>query len=339
LKKVSVIVPVYNSENYIEKCILSIVNQTLKDIEIIIIDDGSTDNSFEIIKKYQKEYSNIIKIKNIKNSGASNARNIGIEMSEGEYIGFVDSDDYIENTMYEKLYNKAKCENSDIVICAYFSETELKIKKRQLGNLEQYGKSIKENPYIFEYGVPYIWNKIFRRELITSTNIKFNTELRIFEDLEFVYKIYLHANKISKVDETLYHYIKQNTNSLTAKFSDKFFDIIPAIKQLKKYYKENNCYDELEEYLVYVALKHIYIRCNMRVSKKQLKIKLKYIKEVFKFLNEEFPNWKNHEYYFRSKKVDKKKYISKFYWKKLSYEQVLKRFSKKISKKLRNVIK
>ncbi len=113
MAKVSVIVPVYNVEKYLEECIESLINQTLTDIEIICINDGSTDNSLKILEELQKK-DNRIKIINQKNSGVSSARNNGIENATGEYIGFVDSDDWIDSDYYEKLYNTAKKYNSDI---------------------------------------------------------------------------------------------------------------------------------------------------------------------------------------------------------------------------------
>ena len=114
--KVSIIVPVYNVESYLDKCLNSLVNQTLKDIEIIVINDGSTDNSQKIIDKYSKKYKNIINITK-ENGGVSEARNLGLEKASGEYIGFLDSDDWIEPDMYELMYQKAKTENFDIVAC------------------------------------------------------------------------------------------------------------------------------------------------------------------------------------------------------------------------------
>jgi len=114
--KVSVIVPVYNVELYLEKCLDSLVNQTLKEIEIIVVNDGSPDNSQEIIDKYAKEYKNIKAYKK-KNGGLSDARNYGIKKASGEYIAFIDSDDYVRLDMYEKMYNKAKSGNFDMVVC------------------------------------------------------------------------------------------------------------------------------------------------------------------------------------------------------------------------------
>ena len=121
MPKVSVIVPVYNVEEYLERCLDSLVNQTLKDIEIIIVNDGSTDGSKEIIQKYLNKYKNIVYLEK-ENGGLSSARNYGIPYAKGEYIGFVDSDDYVELTMYEKMYNKAIEEKSDMVECDFIWE-------------------------------------------------------------------------------------------------------------------------------------------------------------------------------------------------------------------------
>ena len=324
MKKVSVIVPVYNAEKYLERCILSILNQTLNDCEIILINDGSKDSSQEIIDQYKKQYPDKIKTKSITNSGAAEARNVGLKMAKGEFIGFVDSDDYIDKTMYEKLYNKAITDHADIVVCGYFTEDEERIRSFQTGYLEQYGKSVSENPNTFVYGVPYLWNKIYKREIIEENNIIFDRSLRIFEDLDFVYSAYPHANKISKVSEALYYYIKMNEESLTANFSEKFFDIFPAIQKLKVYYKKIGRYDELEDYVIYTALNHAYIRCNMKISIEQCGIKFQYINKFFEFMKEEFPQWKKHELYFVSNKKSRRRYTSKLYWKLRTIAQITK---------------
>ena len=130
--KISVIIPVFNSSLYLDHCLSTVVNQTLKDIEIILIDDGSTDNSLSIIKGYAKKYSNIKYISKA-NEGQAIARNLGIQMASGEFIAFVDSDDYIELDMLEELYNIAKLKSSDIVVCDYVEEYSNKnIEKKSL---------------------------------------------------------------------------------------------------------------------------------------------------------------------------------------------------------------
>ena len=119
MSKVSIIVPVYNVEKYLKRCIDSLINQTLKDIEIIVVDDGSTDNSGQIIKKYQEKNSNIKYYKK-ENGGLSDARNYGMKYAQSEYIAFLDSDDFVDKTMYEKMYNKAIEDNADYVECDFY---------------------------------------------------------------------------------------------------------------------------------------------------------------------------------------------------------------------------
>ena len=216
-KKVSIVVPVYNVEKYIDRCLESLVNQTLKDIEIIVVNDGSTDNSKEVIEKYQKEYPEMLKVYTIKNSGAAKARNIGLEKASGEYIGFVDSDDFVSKTMFEELYNKAINDNADVVKCAYYKVQEDKYIEKEIETEFDYGKSIREDKSILINSTPYIWNKIFKKELIDKYKIKF-PDIRIYEDLVFTYKLFMVANKISKVNNTLYFYISFQENSLTYKF-------------------------------------------------------------------------------------------------------------------------
>ena len=142
---ISIIVPIYNSENYIKKCLDSILAQTYSNLEVILIDDGSTDNSYNICKDYQKKDNRIVLLQQ-KNAGVSRARNHGLEVAKGEYIGFVDSDDYIEPEMYEILLNSIIESNSKIAICNYYYENEdsklycgdsIKILKKLMCNLQK----------------------------------------------------------------------------------------------------------------------------------------------------------------------------------------------------------
>ena len=205
--KVSVIVPIFNSENYLEKCLDSILSQTLNDIEIILIDDGSTDASLQIIKQYAKKYNNI-KYKTKKNEGQAIARNLGIEMATGEFISFVDSDDYIENTMMEELYRNAIENSSDIVICDYIEECpNKKIEKKSLFiNTENLAKS-----YILSVAGPC--SKIIRTEIFKKNDIKF-LENNIYEDLAIIPTLALYTEKISYCEEVLYHYVIRNNSTM-----------------------------------------------------------------------------------------------------------------------------
>ena len=176
--KISVIVPVYNVYNYIDKCLNSLVNQTLRDIEIIVVNDGSPDNSEEIIEKYIKKYSNIKYYKK-KNGGISDARNYGLKYATGEYIGFVDSDDYVKENMYEEMYNKALTDNYDMVVCDLNYVYDDKIIRVDCG-IKKDTENVK-SIYIDNY--PVVWNKIFKRELFN--NIQFKCGVW-FEDVELL---------------------------------------------------------------------------------------------------------------------------------------------------------
>ncbi len=320
MKKVSIIVPVYNVEKYLERCLEALVNQTLKDIEVIIVNDGSKDGSKAIIDKYEKEYPDIIKAFHTENGGASKARNYALQHVTGEYIGFVDSDDYIEENMYEKLYNKAIKENADIVCCNYYrvKEEQKKFNAKNFGNKkidkdDVFNKNIYEANLLFDE-VPYLWNKIFKADIIKNNNFKFDNDLRIYEDLLFTYKAFSKANKISRIEDCMYYYIVSRAGSLTQYLTEKRFDIFNVTEKLNNYYKEIGKYEELKDALLYVILKHIYVILEKNTARKEKKLKLKYINKVFDFLNEKFPNWKENMYFDLQNK-NKKKYTSKAYWK------------------------
>lgn len=217
--KVSVIIPVFNSESYLEKCVDSILSQTLIDIEVILIDDGSTDDSLQIIKQYVKKYSNV-KYKSKKNEGQAIARNLGIEMATGEFICFVDSDDYIDNTMLEKLYENALKNNSDIVVCDYVEEYGNKqIEKKSLFvNAENLHKS-----YILSVAGPC--SKIIKKEIFMQNNIKF-LENNIYEDLAIIPSLVLYTKKISYCEEILYHYVVRNNSTMQQPKYDKKLESI-----------------------------------------------------------------------------------------------------------------
>ena len=312
-KKVSVIIPVYNVEKYLEKCLNSLILQTLSDIEIVIVNDGSTDDSQKIIDKFAEKYPDKIKAYEKENGGAAEARNFALSKATGEYIGFVDSDDYVAVDMYEKLYNAAIRDNADIVTCAYYRENEDRCIEKETSINWEYGHSVFEKPNLFVDSVPYIWNKIFKREIIEKNNIRF-PNLKIYEDLVFTYQLFIDANKISKVFEPLYFYTVTRQTSLTYMFTEKRFDIFKAFSILIDYMKKKECFEKFRQELLFILLKHIYVVLEKDSTKETENLKKRYINEVFKFLNENFEDWKDNFYFERNKK-NKKNYTSKLYWK------------------------
>jgi len=168
MAKISIIIPVYNGEEYLEKCLESIVAQEIEDIQAIIVNDGSTDKSEEIIDKYIEKYPKIFEKINKANGGQATARNCAIEKAKGEYIIFIDSDDYIEPEMLRTMFSAAEENKSDIVICDYYEiEDDKKIKKQAMQN---FSENIDVN-YMLSNASP--WNKLVRTEIITKNNIRF----------------------------------------------------------------------------------------------------------------------------------------------------------------------
>ena len=192
MKKVSIIIPVWGVEKYISKCLDSLVNQTLEDIEIIVVNDGSPDNSQKIIDEYVKKYPDKVKSYIKENGGQGSARNYGIEVSTGEYIGFVDSDDFVELDMFEKMYNKAKQDKSDIVVCGSYNVSEDYSNKEKDVFVANYDTDL-ENVI---FGKMAVWNKIYRINIIIDNKITFKEKVW-YEDLAFTLKAIINSTKFS----------------------------------------------------------------------------------------------------------------------------------------------
>lgn len=239
MSKVSIIVPVYNVEKYLRKCIDSLINQTLNDIEIICINDGSTDKSLKILKEYKNKDSRII-LFNQENSGQSVARNRGIEIAKGEYLGFVDPDDWIDLDYYEKLYNAASTNDTDIAVGGIIRVTG--IKKKKFLNFEK--ETLTDNTKLkFELcDVPeksYIWNKIYKTQKLKEINLKFE-EGRIFEDCIFTPQALFFLGKMVTVPNTYYYYLRRNNSTVKQRSQKANADSIYAHKKASEFIKEHN---------------------------------------------------------------------------------------------------
>lgn len=224
--KVSVIVPVYNTEPYLRECFDSLIAQTYKNIEIIIVNDGSTDNSIDIINEYANKFSNI-KIINQENKGYSGARNTALEYVTGDYVGFVDSDDYIKPDMFEKLLTTAENNDADIVSCSFFRvyENESVAESNELffnalnKNQQEHSSTIVSCPELI-LDDAFVWNRLYKKELLQSNNIKFPNDIDFGEDTYFHRIALMHANIIEYVTEPLYFY-RQNRPGAQTTLKDK----------------------------------------------------------------------------------------------------------------------
>ncbi len=211
--KVSVIIPVYNVESYLQRSLDSVINQTLKDIEIICINDGSTDNSLDILKEYASKDKRIKIIDLAVNQGVANARNIALENANGEYVGFVDPDDYIDLNFYEELYKKAQETDADIAKGVLVEEKvngETKISKLN-------ERIVEKSKFHFTYELP---SAIFKFPFISDNNIIFMPDLKVEEDVVFLHEAILNTKKVEIAGNVNYYYIRRH-NSLNDEIYDK----------------------------------------------------------------------------------------------------------------------
>lgn len=219
MPKVSVIVPVYNVEKYLARCLDSLVAQTLEDIEIICVNDGSTDNSADILAKYAEKDDRITVITQ-SNAGLSNARNAGIDIATGDYIGFLDSDDFIEKDFYEKLYNSVTQHNADVACASIIRENEKKRKE-----LIKYDNVVVKSGISEKFALVkapehcYVWNKIYKTNVLKEKEIRFIGGL-IYEDMPFTADVLTKMGSVVCVPNTKYHYWVHN-ESLIKDASDK----------------------------------------------------------------------------------------------------------------------
>ena len=288
MAKITVIVPVYNMEKYIERCLKSLLSQTLEDIEIIVVNDGSTDKSKEIILDFLESYGNII-YKEKENEGVAVARNYGLKAASGEYITFLDPDDYIEKDMYEKMYNKAKEEEeeADLVECDFYWEYPNK-KKQDVGKVYLGKKDMLVNVRVMP------WNKLIKKSIIQDNNIRFPKGLK-YEDVEFTYKLVPYCNKVSFVKKPFVHYM-QREDSASYSYNEKVADIFLVLDDVIEYYRSNGIYEEYKEELEYVYTRYLLCSSFKRITKiKDKAIKEKLLFETWKNLNEKFPNWKKNK--------------------------------------------
>ncbi|MGL6100291.1 MAG: glycosyltransferase family 2 protein [Fusobacteriaceae bacterium] len=279
---VSIIVPVYNTEKYLTKCIKSILNQTYKNIEIIIIDDGSTDNCAKIIKKYLQNNKNIKYFKQ-RNQGQGVARNKGIQISQGKYIQFIDSDDYIEPLMVEKMINILKKQNLDFVnsLLRFDNGNKIRYYKKEFDCIFLEGKDIirnfLNNKNIYTSPV----NKLYKKEFLIKNKIEFPI-IRAFEDSLFSLKVAYYARRTGFIQEAFYTaFEREGSTSRTISFSKLKLQIY-SLKLQKKFLIENSFYFTGKIYFLQNILK-IYLKYILYFFSKIYFVKNSIIKKILRY--------------------------------------------------------
>ena len=321
--KISIIVPMYNVEKYISKCLDSLVNQTLKDIEIIIIDDGSTDNSANIVKEYMKKYNNIILLSQ-KNSGQAVARNNGIRKATGEFLCFVDSDDWIDLEMCEKLYNYNE---KDIVYSKFIYYYD---QNKQIIPIDLYKKVNNEQArYMFKNSGPC--QKIIRRSLIVDNNLFFPEGI-IYEDSAVIPALALYTDKIKYIDEPLYYYLQRMGSTMNVeKFSEKLLDVFKSVEVLENNFKNGDKENKYSHELEYLFITYFLICASSRFLSYNRYEELNKISNIMK---EKYPTYTKNKYYNLLNIKDK--IVAKLIYKR-RYKTL--KFLLDMKKKIKNIIK
>lgn len=279
--KLSIIVPVYNVEEYIEKCIDSLVEINCEDFEIICVNDGSTDNSLEKLEKYKRKYPDLVKVYTKLNGGLSEARNYGLKNALGRYVGFVDSDDWVNPEVYSSMLEKAERENADVVIADYmeiYPDRNVEKRDMQIGNR-----------FVYEATV---CNKIFKSDLFD--NIKFPVGLW-YEDNAVTYKLLFLAEKITKVDRIMYYYRRNRKGSImSSQKNPKIYDMEGIAVSLTAFFSNQVLSPQDKEDIEYLFIRNVVFRQLPKIVLLEfphiLTIKNK-IKKQYEILEKSYPEW------------------------------------------------
>lgn len=289
--KLSIIVAVYNLEKYLPRCLDALEDQTLQEIEILCVDDGSTDSAPQIIDQYAKKYPEKVKAFHKENGGEFTTRNYGLERAKGEYITFVDTDDYVEPTWAEKLYNAAKQNDADIAVCG-FERIDIKTNKVTSKDMTKFGyivKEVKSNDDFVLFINPAPWNKIYKREIAQSQRF---LNFRGFNDMIFLASSYTKAKKIAFVPDILYHYYLRYDSQIHNVNIKDVENFKKYLLELKQWYIKEQKYDEMKYILDMLAFIHLGTSVMYRASyDKTIDMKL-LLKDTIKYLDENFSTWR-----------------------------------------------
>ena len=275
MPKISIIVPCYNVEKYVKKCIESLLNQSFQDIQIIVVDDGSKDSTAKIVQKItDPRLLYVYK----QNGGLSSARNYGLQFVDGDYIAFVDGDDWVEPEMYRLMYESAIQNTSDVVECAYFKDWK---SKQIVCNVKWQPNIVRFNPY-------NVCLKLYKRSLIEKSSVQFKPEI-LYEDFNFNLKISYYVNKVSFVDVPLYHYI-QRDGSIMHTVSKKVLDIFTCCDDIYDFLskKANYNFNDIKWYFA----KELLVASFFRLCKFDAQNNTNYSKQNYIYLKNKFPDWK-----------------------------------------------
>lgn len=293
--KVSIILPVYNVEKYLSACLDSLLAQTLEEIEIVAVNDGSTDGSLQILQAYQSLNPEKLFIFSTENHGVSRARNYGFAHSHGEYVWFVDSDDFVEPDACRLLYEKATADGNDLVLFRYYNvDSETGVRKEYIASCHNQNFRVADKPYELPAISPYPWIKFIHRDLFNG--LCFPEGIR-FEDLPVAYLLAVKARSIGYVDQCFYNY-RKNVGFLS-RLTTSTLHIRNAIIFMKEEMEKLGLFEQYQTELDFIAVRHFFYRfwkllTNYETDQKELKLQL--INELFDYMESNIPDWENNHY-------------------------------------------
>ena len=309
MSDISIIVPIYNAEKYLNKCIKSLINQTKKELEFILVNDGSTDSSEEIIKAYKDKR---IKYFKNKNQGIGKTRNFGMQKATGKYIMFLDSDDFLAANACEELFSKAEKENLDLVINNFYRVEEETEKKVEVIIPDFKNTTLKENKRLLLDVNLAPWNKLYKSELLKKNKIQFVEDLK-YEDAPFVVEAMDKAKKIGHIKKFLNYYVIHKNSETTVR-DEKIFDIIEIVDKIRKYFSKRKEFTETVDKLSVRILTNYTIQ--QRVQEQESTAN-NFINLAFKYMRENIPDYKNNKYYigrgFIRRTIEKSETLTKIY--------------------------
>lgn len=287
MKEISVIIPAYNAEKYMLECLESIYNQTFKDYEILVINDASTDKTEKIVNDFVCIHTDFdLRLITIPSGGAARARNAGIRLAKGKYIAFIDADDTIENSMFQKMVDVAEKVDADLVTCDFFWCYPDKNKRHKL-------LPCRTNRELFGAAWAAPWNKIYRKSMLVDNNIYF-TEGYTFEDTSFYLKYIPFCKTVNHIEEPLLYWRQHNNSTMRGSQNDRIKQIFPVLSDAIEFYKGNGNYDSYKDDLEFFCVKLLWGSSMYRIC--QVRNRAERDEDIcmtLDWLEEYFPNWKN----------------------------------------------
>lgn len=291
MSEVTVIIPAYNAELYIKECLQSLYEQTFKDIDVLVINDSSSDNTVQVVKHFICTHTEFkLKLITVPNGGAAKARNIGIKKASGKYIAFIDADDIIDKTMLQKMVTKAEEIDADLVTCDFYWAYSNHLQRQNL-------EFVESDIDLFKFAWAAPWNKLYRKTMLIENEIYF-TEGFTFEDTSFYLKYIPFCHKITHIAEPFIYWRQHNSSTMRGNQSKRIPQIFPVLEDAITFYKKHGQYQRYNKELEFFCVKLLWGSSMYRICQVRNKSeRQEYIKMTLEWLKKYFPDWKRNQYF------------------------------------------